>query len=203
MSQKKYASTRPPFLVLLSVLSIAGCAFGVFFSQQRARGYAQYHELKHELTNWDDLENMDTAALNERAERSIALAPENFMLCQHMADVAYHTRAQNDGLYWYDRISLSRVWVEQGLLLNPYERGLVHRKVDLLEKEYDREGAIELLLDYTDWEFWHPFNHARLSQLYAVAGDFEKAEASLAWAKGSQYYAHAKSVLDAARSGEG
>jgi hypothetical protein len=191
--------SRPPFLLLFCLLGLALCLFGTYQASKKARGYFQYSHLKHDLTDWDKLEDLDIEAIDDIAEKSLALAPENFMLCQHMADLTYHARGADDGVFYFDRISLSRYWVDKGLMLNPFDRGLIHRKVDLLEKEYDLDGAIELLTDYTEWEFWHPFNHARLSQLYTAAGNLAKAEEELAWVKGSEYYAYTRSVFEQAR----
>ena len=81
-----------------------------------------------------------------------------------------------------------------GLRCNPYNGQLKLIKTRLFEEKSVAE-AIAYWRDYVDWEFWRPYNHAVMSELYSEAGNIEKAQDELMWLKGSEYYEETRKFL--------
>jgi len=93
----------------------------------------------------------------------------------------------------------ARFWCERGLAQNPWRSSLRWLKTRLLWREAPAE-AIRYWEQFTDWNFWEPWNHAVLAELYARAGAFEKADEALYWARGAPNYEDVRrAVLEEAR----
>ena len=132
----------------------------------------------------------DPEGILRRCESAYRLYPHNYHLCAWAVETAHAGRraAEADALEAF--LSAEATWCERGLTLNPYKSGLVMRHAHLVALESPAKGAV-LWERYVDWHFWEPWNHFVLVRLYARAGWFDKATASLAWLEGSKYYGQA------------
>lgn len=86
---------------------------------------------------------------------------------------------------------------EAGLAQNPHHGPLRLLKTRLLERESPAEAA-RYWERYVDWQYWNPQNHAILVELYARAGDFDRAAKSLALIRKTRWHEAASRRLRAA-----
>ena len=135
------------------------------------------------------------------AERAHGLYPCNYNLCILAADAAYAASSVRDRDESARRRALAERWCGTGLKLNFHQRQLRRLKTRLLASESLQE-AVRYWEDYVEWQFWDPYNHAVLVELYGRAGDFEKARRSLNWVVGSDRYEEALGAFQEAWSRE-
>jgi hypothetical protein len=175
--------------VLLFILSV----FGLSYACRTACAQVLYHEAKFGLPAADARQVLDLC------ERSWRLYPHGYYLAIWAAETAYRNRFSSGGVENPARVEQTRVWCERGLALNPYDSQLRDLKTQLLARD-SAVAAARYWGEYVEWSFWDPWNHARLAELHAAAGDYERALESLDWAKGSEYHAAARDrVLSAWR----
>ena len=161
----------------LACLAAAGAVHGV----RAAGAFADYHRAK-----WGSGKDRPELALDLCA-RARSQYPWNYRACEFAADTALDTAGQRRGEeqdLWLER---AEEWSEDGLRLNPYDGDLRLVKTRVLETASLRE-ALDYWKTYVDWEYWDPFNHAVLADLYARAGDLVGARHSHPLVKGSVYY---------------
>lgn len=128
--------------------------------------------------------------------KASSLYPWNYYLVIFAAETAYYHSGDVTGGAREERLKLSRFWCERGLSLNVYKSQLRRLKTRFLWEESPLK-AIEYWKAYTDWQFWEPYNHATLAELYARAGEFDLAEQSLKWvAIDPASYAQARLAVD-------
>ncbi len=195
-------SRRSPIQITITLMILVLTCLGIFHSVQASRSYAIYYDTKYRHTPYEseskqtDKRLLSTDDVLARCERAFALNSYNYEMCQFAAEAAFHNRAQG----YFPLLEQSRVWSDRGLRLNPYHRSLNLRRAGIFEKYADYEAAIETMRRYTDWHFWHPHNHARLAELYAMNGELENADKEMKWAKHSKYYAYSASVVERLRT---
>ena len=111
--------------------------------------------------------------------------------------MAWYQRHDIDGSEMQTRRVLADLWCQRGLELNAFNSQLRLLEVRLLMDDALKE-AIGKGEAYVEWQFWEPFNHVFLAELYAKDVRYKDAVESLAWAKGSRYASEARQrVLDA------
>lgn len=139
-------------------------------------------------------ERRDVDAVLRLGATAHRLYPHNYNLCMWIAEHA-PSRSGSDlaGAY-----GLAEEWCDRGLSLNPYPRGLRFLKMCLLHRTSVAD-ALAYWKEYVEWQFWEPYNHAVLVDLYVATGQLDEAERSLHWVKGSPHFKNAKQLLDAAR----
>ena len=133
-------------------------------------------------------------------QRAYSLYPWNYYFSIFSAEAAYY---QSDAVYGEartERLRLARLWCDRGLIQNPYKSQLRRLKTRFLWEDSPAQ-AIAYWASHTEWQFWDPYNHATLSELYARNGDISKAEQELKWIVGDALYEPTcKTVMDEKKS---
>lgn len=176
--------------VLGGVLLSAVSAYGIVHGTRAGLAQSIYHEVKFAK----DAEMHDPLAVSMRCNNAHRLYPHNYFFCIWIAEKAYYNRFGPDGREIQEYLRATQHWCDTGLELNFYNSQLRLLKTRLLKRE-SVSDAVEYWEKYVDWQFWEPYNHAMLVELYAASGDFGKAMESLTWVKGSRHYSHASRKL--------
>ena len=173
--------------LLLLCVSVCGIWFGV----RAAIGQALYFQAKYGSLHSDNDVALDTC------ERAYRMYPHSYYMCLRAGWTAYRTRRGANGADRPERIELAGRWCRRGLALNQRKRHLL-----LLDTQIRAlssvDDAIDAWKNYIEWHFWHPANHVELIKLYIRAGDYEGAEESLKWVKGSRYFDKTRKQLQEA-----
>ena len=175
---------RPLLGGLLSIFSLLAAIYGscALLAQKL------YHDSKYGAASSDE------HTILKNASRSVRLYPFNYRFCILAAETAYYASFRVPNLDAKDQSALSTFWCEKGLTLNQYQRELRWLMAQHLFQQSPAK-AIAYWVQYVDWDFWSPYNHASLGEMYAQVGDFDNAEKNLHWAQGSAYYDHANQVI--------
>lgn len=137
----------------------------------------------------------------EWCRRAYSLYPWNYYLSIFTAEAAYYRAGDVVGEARERRLSQARLWCERGLSQNVYKSQLRRLKTRFMWDDSPLK-AIEYWKAYTDWQFWEPYNHATLAELYARAGEFGLAEQSLKWVEiDPAAHAEARLAVDRERKG--
>ncbi len=169
--------------VLLAV-SIAGITHGA----RAVCAYAIYHQARYMSGNPDPFRSLKTS---ERAHR---LYPFDYNICIWAGETAYYNLIGPDGKELRDRVEAAGLWCERGLRLDPYKSQLRRLKANLMERE-SLPAAIRYWEEFVEWQYWAPYNHLALVDMYARAGDFDKALKSLKLIEGTEYHAEGRKRL--------
>ena len=110
-----------------------------------------------------------------QCRKAYDLYPWNYYFAIHAAESAYYGAGDRGTGQWAERMESARLWCDRGLALNPWKSQLRRLKSRLLWEESPGK-AIAYWRAYTDWQYWEPYNHEVLAEMYAKAGDFEQAE---------------------------
>jgi hypothetical protein len=161
---------------------------GVIHGTRVAIAQGLYHRAKYVMKTCDP--ELRLGVLN----RAYRVYPHNYWACLVAVEQAYRL-AEGAGDGAPDYFQTADMWCRRGLAQNSYKRRLRWFMSRLLRRE-SPQAAAEYWQAYTDWQFWEPANHAILARLYAATGDLEKAEQSLAWARGAASYASAAAAVD-------
>lgn len=166
--------------VILAVLSVVGLVYGI----RAAMASRLYFQAKYGSGKDDPTAIF---ALYERAQR---LYPFNYNFCILAAESAYYSSFNVDAKEAARRRLLAVQWCDAGLRLDFHKSQLRLLKTRLLAMD-SLPSAVRYWEDYVDWQYWAPYNHAVLVELYSLAGDFDKALKSLALTEGSDFYKEA------------
>lgn len=129
-----------------------------------------------------------------RSQRAFALYPWNHYLSIHAAELAYY-RADEIPELRAERLRQAELWCERGLMQNQYRSQLRRLKTRFLWEKSPAE-AISYWEAHTRWQFWEPYNHETLAELYARYGEFEKAERELKLIEKFPSYAATRILID-------
>jgi len=168
--------------IVLAVVLVAVGVYGALYAIQVAKAQAMYHTAKYGVAK----EN--TEQILRLAAAAQSLYPHNYYFCIWAAEKAYYTSLVADKKDAQELLANSDRWCETGLALNHYKSQLRLLKTHLLEGK-SVPDALKYWNQYVEWQFWEPYNHAVLAELYAKAGEFEKSLEELRWVKGSEHYA--------------
>jgi tetratricopeptide (TPR) repeat protein len=170
---------------------VAVSAYGVCYGVQAGIAHSMYHDAKY-----GDARGDYGQVLN-RCEEAHALYPYNYYFSIWTAEKAFYTSFDVDKNEAEKRIAAAERWCDIGLAQNFHNSQLQLLKTRLIERKSLPE-AIKFWEAYVEFQFWEPYNHAVLAEMYTKAGDFEKAFDSLEWTKGSKYHDEtAKTIKDA------
>lgn len=158
--------------VVLLVLSLAGAAFAARAAVASTLSYKSQFGADR-----DDVEKV-----LDNCRMAYALYPHNYYFSIYAAEMAYYRAPEAQGKVRAYRLRQASLWCDRGLQQNPYKSQLRRLKTRFLWEESPMK-AIEYWREYTEWQFWEPYNHATLAEMLARAGEFEEAEKSLAWVK--------------------
>ncbi len=90
-----------------------------------------------------------------------------------------------------------QVWCDRGLAVNHMKSQLRLLKAWALARQSPIEGA-RYWEEYVDWDYWDTYNHRVLVELYARAGELERADECLDVIVGLPQYQEAEDALRAA-----
>jgi hypothetical protein len=138
-------------------------------------------------------ENLPAEAIVERCGAAQRAYPRNYHFCRWAALRAWESAAEGGPRAEKRRAAAER-WCGAGLALNPYDRLLRLVKTRLLEGASVAE-ALRFWEKHVAWQFWEPRNHAVLVDLYARAGDYDRAMRSLRLIRGTPSYPSALQAL--------
>jgi hypothetical protein len=139
----------------------------------------------------------DTGAVLSSCETANRLYRPNYYFCLLAAEGAFRSGVRPDKTIDVRLLERARYWCDVGLGHNPYNSELRRMKAWLLASVSPADAA-RYWERYVDWDFWVPVNHALLVELYAQAGEIEKAFDSLRLIKDSPYYEEARRKLSEA-----
>ena len=128
----------------------------------------------------------DEQQVLKNCERAFMLYPHNYRFCTWTAEMAWYGRHGEDGIQNAQKRAFAEHWCRHGLSQNPFDRQLWMLEVNLL-MDTELKTAIEKLEEHIEWDFWEPYHHAVLAELYSRDGRYGDAIDSLAWVKGSEY----------------
>ncbi len=177
MSSKKGRTWQTCGGALLVVLGM----FGSHYAWRASRAHWLYYQAKYGSAR------DDVSAVLRAMEKAHRLYPHNYRFCTWTAEQAFHARKQAEGEERDRLLRAAENWTHVGLALNRFSGPLQLRKARLLER-HDPAAAAAGWARYVGWHFWEPYNHAVLVDLYASAGDFDRAADELDWVKGSEHY---------------
>lgn len=123
----------------------------------------------------------------ELCRRAYGWYPWNYYFSILAAEQCYYTADAVTGSARSERLRHAQCWCDRGLVQNPWRSQLRRLHTRFLWDE-SPSRAIQYWEAHTDWQFWEPYNHEVLAELYAKAGDFDKAERSLKWVAGTPGY---------------
>lgn len=171
------------------LLSLAG--FGVWYGVRTSHAQGLYFASKY--GRWKG----DPDKILAAAEAAHARYPHNDELCIWTAETAYYRHLDVPVPAAEALRTAAETWCARGLALNPYASPLRLLDVRLTQRRSLAE-AISKWEAYVDWQYWEPYNHAVLVELYARAGRYDDALDSLALIKGRAHHAEAKQWLASA-----
>ncbi|MDP6525560.1 MAG: hypothetical protein QGH15_15190 [Kiritimatiellia bacterium] len=115
--------------------------------------------------------------------------PYNYYFCIWAGENAYHNRGKGNTARSKELLAAAGDWADTGHDLNPYNSELAVLKTDVLAGNAGTmEEAIALWESYLDWNFWEPFNHFVMIDLYIKAGRLQDAEEALYWLQDTKYF---------------
>lgn len=178
-------------LLAVGIALVAISAYGICYGVKAGTAQAIYHDAKYGSAK-DDVH----AVLN-RCEESHSLYPYNYYFSIWTGEKAYYTSFDADKEEARKLLAASERWCDIGLAQNFHNSQLRLLKTHLIERR-SLPDAIKYWEAYVEWQFWEPHNHAVLAEMYAKAGNFEKAFEELEWVKGSKHHAEtAKKIREA------
>lgn len=189
MSTLRRSVNDPWFVALLGVFMVLVALGGVWHSLRAGLAQRCYHAARYGKAA-DDTEHV--LALCRRA---YVLYPWNYSFSILAAEKAYYSAGTLKAEARRKRLEQASVWCERGLAQNWWKGQMRRLKARLLWEKSPSE-AIVFWRAYTDWQFWEPYNHAELAEMYASAGDFEKAEREMKWVAGTPDGDRARPAVD-------
>jgi len=175
-------------LIFSSVIFLVMSACCIVYTCRAAVAYTMYFKAKFGSAN------QDAGGILNLCESASRFYGHNYNFCIWTAESAYYSSFK---MNWNDAkeyIAEASRWCDAGLALNPYRSQLRRLKTCLIARSSPVE-AVHYWERYVDWQYWAPANHALLVELYALAGDFDKAVDSLALIRGSDCYEEAAKRL--------
>ncbi len=170
---------------LMAVCGVAGC----WHAGRAAAAHALYFNAKYGAAASD---GDRVLALCSKAHR---LYPHNYYCALLAGERAWDMRKGVSSEQ--ERIILTALavhWCDVGLCLNPYLSSLRYLRMRILE-ELSIRDAIAWWERHVEWQFWAPYNHLVLVELYAKTGQFERALEAMKWVRGTEYEKEASARL--------
>lgn len=164
-------------MALVGLLLVVFSALGMWRGLTAGAAQICYYRAKYGSVR------LDLSQALQLCHKAYQLYPHNYYFSILAAETAYweSEKSKVDRKRWLRESSL---WCDRGLRQNVWKSQLRRLHVRLLWLESPHK-AIRSWEEYTEWNFWEPYNHAVLAGMYAKAGDFEKAEAELLWTIGT------------------
>jgi hypothetical protein len=182
------SGSDPWFAACAGVLLLGVAAVGLWRGVRAGVATILYHEAKYGAA----------AGMTEKGLQLCRLAyrwyPSNYRFSILVAEQAYYGAASLPVELRQPRLQQAQFWCERGLIQNPWKSQLRRLKTRFLLQDSPLK-AVRYWKEFTDWQFWEPYNHAVLVELYSQTGEFDKAEQELKWVEGSASYAAARQFM--------
>lgn len=154
---------------------------GIVYGTRAALAHIMYFNAKYgRFTNQAEY-------VARRCDGADRLYPFNYRFCCLAGTELYYAGQRAADPWKSEFFKRARYWCDKALDLNPHKRPARLLDVRLLGEEGELGESIRRWEEYVDWDFWEPYNHALLVELYSRAGDFDKATEALTWVRGSRY----------------
>ena len=177
--------------ILLVLVGLAG----VWHVTQSERVACLYREARYGNAA-GDLERIRVLA-----ERAYAISPVHYLFWTWVCERARDARPVAPGEEREEQTAVMACWCERGLAANPWSPALRVIHAGLL-CERDPRAAIRWWESCVAWQYWEPYNHALLAELYARAGEFTRAFDILWRIRGQPYAREGVSIVQAMMAAE-
>ena len=137
----------------------------------------------------------DVEQVLDSCRRAFVLYPWNYYFSIFAAELAYYKAGEVNGDQQAERIRQAELWCERGLMQNCYKSQLRRLKTRFLWERSPSE-AIAYWEVNTNWQYWEPYNHETLAELYAKFGEFEKASHELKLIENFPAYAATRTLIE-------
>ena len=158
---------------MLGAVLVGLSACGIWIGVHAGLAQVLYHSAKHG-PNSGDVDRVLSLCC-----QAYDLYPWNYYFAIYAAEAAYYRAGEPGGARWRDRMESARLWCDRGLKLNPWKSQLRRLESRFLWEESPAK-AISYWSAYTDWNYWEPYNHQVLAEMYSKAGDFGHAHREIA-----------------------
>jgi hypothetical protein len=162
---------------------------GSVYSFRTAMAQGIYHDLKF------GTDTVDFDGISDDARVAQHLYPVNYRLCSWVAQQAWDQYAAT-GESHKMQLNEALEWSARAVELNPYPRDIRESRRKSLE-ETNLAEAITDWSAFVDWNFWDPYNHAVLLELFVKANNLEGAFSELKWVRGTPYAVRSIDLLRA------
>ena len=181
MKRASGSTSNPWFQTIVGMVLVVLAFLGVIHGVRAGVAQCLYREAKY------GAQAADTDHVVDLCGRAYAWYPWNYYFSILAAEQAYYTADAVTGVARRNRLLQSQCWCDRGLIQNPWRSQLRRLHTRFLWEESPAR-AIHYWEAHTEWQFWEPYNHAVLAELYAKAGEFDKAEQALKWVQGAPDY---------------
>lgn len=158
------------FLVTGVVLSIFS-GWGIIYAIRVSIAQLIYHHNKFGT----NASGYVAHEVNTRCEDAYNFYKHNYYFSILAAEKAWyeHINVSND-VKQKELLAFATKWCDIGLDQNKFRSQLRLLKARLLFKENPSQ-AINYWKEYVEWDFWYPYNHAFLAEMYIDNAEYEKA----------------------------
>jgi len=137
----------------------------------------------------------DVEQVLECCRRAFVLYRWNYYLSTFAAEWAYYKADEVGGDLKAERMRQAELWCERGLMQNGYKSQLRRLKTRFLWERSPAE-AIAYWESHTHWQYWEPYNHETLAELYAKYGELDKATCELKLIENFPAYEATRAVVE-------
>jgi len=137
----------------------------------------------------------DVRVVLKLCETTLSYYPWNYHACLLATEKAYVAAGNSTNPReetWLRK--QEQIWCDRGLALNHMKSQLRLLKAWALARQSPIEGA-RYWEEFVDWDYWDEYNHRVLVELYARAGELERADACLDVIVGRAQYREAEDAL--------
>jgi len=188
MKRASGSTSNPWFQTIVGLVLVALSLLGVIHGVRAGVAQCLYREAKY------GPQSADTDHVVDLCRRAYAWYPWNHYFSILASEQAYYTADAVTGIARRNRLLQAQFWCDRGLVQNPWRSQLRRLHTRFLWAE-SPSRAIRYWEAHTAWQFWEPYNHAVLAELYAKAGEFDKAEQALKWVQGAPEYEPTKTLV--------
>jgi tetratricopeptide (TPR) repeat protein len=159
-------------LVITGIILLLLSTWGMIYAVRVSIAQLIYHHTKF----GPNADGYVTHEVNTRCEDAYKFYKHNYyfsILCAEKSWYEYSCSTNND-VRAKELLEIASKWCEIGLTQNKYRSQLRLLKARLLFLENPSQ-AIDYWKQYVEWDFWYPYNHAVLAEMYIDNGEYEKA----------------------------
>jgi hypothetical protein len=172
---------------LAGLLLLVVALGGVLYASRVSLAQYRYHQLRKTVEKPGEGFAAEVLELH-------ASYPRNYHLLAWAAEMAHDRALRLDGAARLTAFEETGLLCDAGLDLNPHRVPLPIIKTSLISQASLAE-AIIYWEAFVAWDYWNPYNHAYLAELYAAAGRFGDAARALNLIQDTPFAASASRAL--------